>query len=126
MSGKNQDFILEFQNISVKCCKCYVDYWKSLRQLKGIRKIDHDSSIEKVKTYRKYYPEDKELLHFCIDCFKRVMFTIPMSVIIFEMRFHSRACCVGYFLLGEKMCDEICDTCVNFVIKIFNSDFITV
>ena len=31
MSGKNQDFILEFQNISVKCCKCYVDYWKSIR-----------------------------------------------------------------------------------------------
>ena len=105
MSRKNEEFVLDFQNISVKCCKCYMNYWKSLRELRGLNKIDHDSSIEKVKTYRKYYPEDKELLHFCfcINCFKRVMFTIPMSVIIFEMRFHSRAGCVGYFLLSEKI-----------------------
>ena len=123
MSRKNIDFVLEFQNVSVKSCKCYVDYWKSLRELKGISKIVHDSSIEKVKTYQKYFPEDKELLYFCIDCFKRVMFTIPMSVIVFKMQFHLHGGCVGYFLLGEKTCDEICDTCVNFVVERFSNDF---
>ena len=115
-----------FQDISVKCCKCYVDYWKSLRELKGSNVVNYDSAIEKTKTFRKYYPEDKKLLHFCIECFKRVMITIPMSVIIFEMRFHLRAGCVGYFLISEKMCEEICDTCVSFVVERFSSDFITV
>ena len=55
MSRKNEEFVLDFQNISVKCCECYMNYWKSLRELRGLNKIDHDSSIEKVKTYRKYY-----------------------------------------------------------------------
>ena len=32
MNGKEQDYLIPFKDTSVKCCKCYVDYWKSLRE----------------------------------------------------------------------------------------------
>ena len=126
MSSKKVKFVLVFNEISVKSCKCYVDYWKSLRQLKGSNLVQHDDSIEKVKTFRKYFPEDKTLLYFCINCFERVMVTIPLFAIVSEMRFRSRGGCVGYFLIGEKNCDEICDSCIMFVVERFIYDFIIV
>ena len=122
----SKEFVLSFNDTSVKSCKCYVDYWKSIRELNGSNTVHHDSSIEKVKTFRKYFPEDKLLLYFCVKCFQKVVVTIPLSVIISEMRSRSRGGCVGYFLLGEKNCDEICDSCIMFVIERFSNDFITV
>ena len=126
MSSKKVEFVLVFNEISVKSCKCYVDYWKSLRQLKGSNSVQHDDSIEKVKTFRKYFYEDKTLLHFCVDCFQKVIVTIPLSAIVSEMRFRLRGGCIGYFLIGEKNYDEICDSCVMFVVERFTYDFITV
>ena len=118
--------VLPFNDISVKCCKCYVDYWKSIRELKGKNMIQHDSSIEKIKTFRKYFPEDKLLLYFCIECFQRVLVTIPLRDVVSEMRFRSRGGCIGYFLINEKMCDEMCGACIMFVFERFIYDFITV
>ena len=126
MNSKKVERILPFNEISVKSCKCYVDYWKSLRQLKGPNSIQHDDSIEKVKTFQKYFPEDETLLYFCVKCFQKVMVTIPLSAIVSEMRFRSRGGCVGYFLIGEKNCDEICDSCIMFVVERFIYDFIIV
>ena len=51
MTTKKVECVLPFPEISVKCCKCYVDYWKSLRELKGSNTVQHDDSIEKVKTF---------------------------------------------------------------------------
>ena len=51
MISEKKETVLPFNDISVKCCKCYVDYWKSLRELKGSNIVQHDSSIEKVKTF---------------------------------------------------------------------------
>ena len=126
MTNKKVECVLPFNEIYVKSCKCYVDYWKSLRQLKGSNLVQHDDSIEKLKTFRKYFPEDKTLLYSCIKCFQKVVVTIPLSVIISEMRSRSRGGCVGYFLLGDKNCDEICHSCIMFVIERFSNDFITV
>ena len=126
MNSKKVECVFPFNEISVKCCKCYVDYWKSLRELKRSNTVQHNDSIEKVKTFRKHFPEDKTLLYFCIKCFQKVMVTIPLSVIVSEMRFHSRGGSVGYFLIGEKNCDEICDSCITFVVERFIYDFIIV
>ena len=126
MNSKKMECVLPFNEISVKSCKCYVDYWKSLRQLRGSNSVQHDDSIEKVKTCRKYFPEDKTLLYFCVKCFQRVMVTIPLSAVVSEIRFRSRGGCVGLFLIGEKNYDDICDSCIMFVVERFIYDFIIV
>ena len=126
MNNEKGGIVLAFNDISVKCCKCYVDYWKSIRKLKGSNTVEHDSSIEKVKTFRKYFPEDKLLLYFCIECFQRVLVSIPLSDVVSEMLHRSRGGCVGYFLINEKFCDEICDTCIMFIVEKFGNDFVTV
>ena len=125
ISGKKES-VLVFNDISVKCCNCYVDYWKSIRNLKGPNTIIHDNSIEKVKTFRKYFPQDKLLLYFCVECFQRALVSIPLSDVVSEMINRSRGGCVGYFLINEKFCDEICDTCIMFVVEKFVNDFVTV
>ena len=126
MTTEKKEFVLPFNDISVKCCKCYVNYWKSIRELKGSNTVQHDSSIEKVKTFRKYFPEDKLLLYFCIECFQKVLVTIPLYDIISEMQHRLRGGCVGYFMINERLCDEICDSCIMFIVEKFNNDFVTV
>ena len=32
MNGQEQDYLISFKDTTIKCCKCYVDYWKSLRE----------------------------------------------------------------------------------------------
>ena len=51
MTTEKKEFVLPFNDISVKCCKCYVNYWKSIRELKRGNMVQHDTSIEKVKTF---------------------------------------------------------------------------
>ena len=52
-SSREEICLLPFKDISVKCCKCYIDYWNSLRQSNDNQSniIDYDYSIEKVKTF---------------------------------------------------------------------------
>ena len=126
MIEEKKEMILPFNDISVKCCKCYVDYWKSIRKLKGSNIVQHDSTIEKVKTFRKYFPEEKILLHFCVECFQKVLLSIPPRVVVSEMVSHLRGGCVGYFMINEKTCEEICDTCIMFVVERFSNDFVIV
>ena len=126
MISEKKGIVLPFNDISVKTCKCYVDYWKSIRESKGSNMVQHDSSIEKVKTFRKYFSENKLLLYYCIECFQRVLVNVSLSDVISEMQFRLRGGCVGYFLINERLCDEICDTCVMFIVERFNNDFVIV
>ena len=56
MNGKEQDYLTPFKDTSVKCCKCYVDYWKSLGEnTKEYSYFKFDYSIEKVKSFLKVF-----------------------------------------------------------------------
>ena len=127
MSSENeeQEYLIPFKDISIKCCKCYVDYWKSNRQ--KIKEcsgtvIKFDYSIEKVKSYRKFFHEDKTLFHFCIDCFACIMASAPFPLVEFEIRFRRRGGCVANILMGNESLDNICNGCINFVIERFSKD----
>ena len=83
MNGKEQDFLIPFKDVSVKCCKCYVDYWKLLRINQD--KKDYfmfDYSIEKAKSFRNYYCDDK---HFFIS----VSNVLMLSCTAFHFRLFS-------------------------------------
>ena len=128
MSGekKEQEYLISFKDISIKCCKCYVDYWKLQR--KNVKEcssavIKFDYSIEKVKSYRKFFHEDKTLFHFCIDCFACIMASAPFPLVEFEIRFRRRGGCVANILMGNESLDNICNGCINFVIENFSNDY---
>ena len=127
---EEHEFIIAFKDITVASCRCYVDYWRSLRkQLKEYSGsiIKFDYSIEKVKSYRKFFHNDKTLFHFCINCFVRIMRSLPFSLVEFEIRFRCRAGCIGSVLLGIDKPENVCNSCINFVIDNFSKDdFITV
>ena len=127
---EEHEFIIAFKDISVEYCRCYVDYWRSLRkQLKECSGsvIKFDYSIEKVKSYRKFFHDDRTLFHFCIDCFGRIIRSVPFSLVEFEIRFRRRGGCIASVLLGNDLPENVCNSCINFVIDNFSKDdFITV
>ena len=103
MNGKEKDFLILFKDVSVKCCKCYVDYWKLLRINQD--KKDYfmfDYSIEKVKSFRKYYCDDKTLFHFCIKCFDAILYSVPFSIVHFEINQRKRGGLLQIFSLVMK------------------------
>ena len=123
MNTKEEDCFIPLKSTSVKCFKCYVDYWKSLKERSSTGScFKHDYSIEKVKSFRKYFCEDKTLFYFCIDCFKSIMVSILISFVDFEMRFGQRGGCVAGILRGEETLENICNSCINFVIERFSKD----
>ena len=127
---EEHQFIIALKDISVESCRCYVDYWRSLRkQLKecSVSVIKFDYSIEKVKSYRKFFHDDRTLFHFCIDCFARIMRSVPFSLVEFEIRFRRGGGCIASVLLGNDLPENVCNSCINFVIDNFSKDdFITV
>ena len=49
MNTKEEDCFIPLKSTSVKCFKCYVDYWKSLKERSSTGScFKHDYSIEKV------------------------------------------------------------------------------
>ena len=123
---KEEDILISFKDISIKCCICYIDYWKSLR--KRVKEVSgsvvkFDYSIEKTKSFRKYYEDDKVLFHFCINCFGIVLRSAPLSIIELEMQFRNRGGCIAATLLGFQPFDKICNSCVNFVIERYSETF---
>ena len=74
-----RDCVIPLSNTTVKSCKCYVEYWKLLKQLK-IPFCQFDYALEKAFTYRKYFADDKVLYHFCINCLHEVITNIPMRI----------------------------------------------
>ena len=128
MNAEEKEYLIPFKEICVKCCKCYVDYWKLLRkEQKQKDYFKFDYSIEKVKSFRKYFSDERKLFHFCINCFNVIMCSIPISVIKFEINHKKRGGCVASILLGNESVDMICNGYINFVIERFSNDsFLTV
>ena len=50
------------------------------------------------------------------------MVSIPVSLLDFEMCFRQRGGCIAGILRGEETLENICDTCINFVIERFSKD----
>ena len=54
------------------------------------------------------------------------MSTVPISLVEFEIRFRHRGC-IANVLMGNESVENICNSCMNFVIERFcKDDFIIV
>ena len=58
-------------DLTIKCCQCYEDYWKKVRNLEK-KEIYMDYSIEKNKTVRQFIIDENLLIHYCYHCLKKV------------------------------------------------------
>ena len=117
-----RDCVIPLSNTTVRCCKCYVEYWKQLKEAK-ITFCEFNYSLEKAFTYRKYFENDKILYHFCINCLHEVISNIPMRIFEFELMMKNRGGCIYMYKNNQISLGECCSICINFVILRFTSCF---
>lgn len=131
---RERDYCLNFDLISIICCDCYEDYWKNLRKSEeSFKELDY--SIEKKKTFRKFFSEEKTLFHCCVDCFKKVFFNHrdDFSVINvgdyfrfgqYNKHWTAEYSCLADILEGKSTdIGKTCSGCVGKVMSNFKSDF---
>ena len=117
-----QDCCIPLSDTVVKRCKCYVEYWKRLKERKNPF-VQFDYSIEKAFTYRKYFKDDNLLYHFCINCLHEVTMNILMNIIQFEVFMRRRAACIFKFKQNSIPLGEVCCVCINLIVHCFSCNF---
>ena len=120
--SRYQQYYIPLSSTCVKSCRCYEEYWKSLKA-KTVEYVEFDYSIEKAFSYRKYFEEDAILYHFCINCLHEIAVTIPITVINFEIYLRKRGLCIHKFKNNALTLGDVCGKCVNLIIDRFSSEF---
>ena len=57
---------------TIKSCKCYTEYWKTMK-MSTIPFVEFDYSSEKTFSYRKYFYHQDLFYHVCINCFFEIV-----------------------------------------------------
>ena len=115
---------INFNKSVVCCCNCYENYWRDMRkQSDNVNNTDFyfDESIERVQSFRKYFHKEKQLFHFCIDCFKKVVDQVPKSALN-AYRYQYKGGCIQEHKESKQSIEELCDGCVYFAIDSFSAD----
>ena len=118
-----KSFLVPIGNTSVKSCRCYQNYWRHLK-LSTSQFIEFNYSIEKAFSYRKYFPYDGLLYHFCINCLFDVVSSIPIRIIELEMQ-SGHMGCIFKFRQGSMVLGQSCTACVNYSVRHYSSMFFT-
>ena len=114
---------IQLSSTWVRSCRCYEQYWKSLKAA-NVQYVQFDYSIEKAFSYRKYFHEDAVLYHFCINCLHQITTAIPTIVINWEIFLRKRGLCVHKFKNNTLPLGEVCTNCVNLIVGRFGGDFL--
>ena len=127
---QEQNYLIPFEHTIIKCCPCYEIYWKDLRKSnRSFFTLDY--SIEKRKTFQKFYCNERTLFHFCVKCFKKVIFSNQFLIVqsreyFLEEAFNkflvSSGSCISGILKGKFDVENTCNGCVNFIIARFKAD----
>ena len=123
---ENKECILKMSELIINSCSCYKDYWRILRESYNRNNnndiITFDESIKKVKSFRMHFGEEKEIFHFCINCIRKLFFTIPKSTLEFnQSRF--KGGCILKTVNGEQPIEEACSGCIIFSLANFSAGF---
>ena len=128
------DVRLEIHDLTIKCCHCYVDYWKNVKKLKG-GEFQMDYWIEKNKTIQKFIIDEKLLIHYCYQCFKKSLFNKQYLIVksdewlVFEGEnklLVAEDSCIADILKGKTKIEDVCFGCIIFLIKRFSSDDVVI
>ena len=122
MSYHNVLAAVKLDETKIKCCDCYVNYWKNLRQ--DFTTCEFDSSIEKVKSFRRLY-DDNTMIHYCFPCLKKTLFSKRYLVIGFmecvrdksnNKLLVSKDGCVANVLQNKDTIENVCNNCLTFLV----------
>ena len=121
-------------DLTIKCCHCYADYWKNVRKSEN-NEIYMDYSIEKNKTIRKFVIDENLLIHYCYPCLKKSLFNKQYLIVksIDWLMFTEQNkllvandSCIADVLRGHKSIENSCVGCVIFIIKRFIADEVVI
>ena len=113
--------ITPIQMTTIKSCKCYTEYWKTMKKL-TFSYVEFDYSIERTFSYRKYFYRRDLFYHFCINCFFEIVLSIPLDVIKYENLNGHLGCFKSEKTLLEN---DSCVGCVNYIIEHYSTFFLT-
>ena len=113
--------LIPIRTTTIKSCKCYTDYWKTIKKL-TFPYVEFNYSIEKTFSYRKYFYRQDLFCHFCINCFFEIVLSIPLDVIEHENLNAHMGCFKSAKILLENDC---CPGCVNYIIEHYSTMFLT-
>ena len=129
-SEEEKNYIVPLESTIMKCCRCYANYWKDMRNARESHFV-FDYSIEKEKTFRKFFCTERTLFHFCVVCFKKAVFANQFLIVgvreyFMEGHFNkflvSDGTCISGILRGNFDAKNTCSGCVNFMIGRFKPD----
>ena len=116
-----QSYLVPMSNTTVKTCRCYEKYWQQLKRL-TFPVVEFDYSVEKSFSYRKYFPHEKLLYHFCINCLNDIANSIPLRFIEFEMQ-QGHIGCIYQLRHNIIPLGQCCPACVNYIIRRYSGMF---
>ena len=119
---------LQLDNFIVKSGQCYENYWRSIRE-SNEEVFQFDYSIEKKKSFRKVFLENKALFHFCAGCLKKAIFNIQFIIVTFQEYYSGNnfnqffvvceTTCIAQILKGKCNIENICNGCIQFMLERF-------
>ena len=114
-----RESLIPIKMTTIKSCKCYTEYWKTMKMSTLSPYVEFNYSIEKTFSYRFYY-EDL-LYHFCINCFYDIVLSLPMRIIEYENLRGQMGCLRNQSILLS----ECCPICVYYTVKHYSMMFFT-
>ena len=112
---------VNLNEISIASCKCYQYYRRNILK-KNNEETVFDRSTERFKSFRKYFEEEKKLFHFCINCFNELVLNILIEILKFEVNQRERGECILQNTLGLMEDEDVCKSCINFIIRNFSGN----
>ena len=127
--NQEKNYLIQFDLIKVKCCGCYENYWNGIRKSNETM-YNFDYSIEKNKSFRKFFQQEMILFHFCESCLKKAIFNIQFVIVSFREYFFQQFnkflvaddTCIADFLNGKTNVKNICNDCIQFAARRFKND----
>ena len=119
----NDEFLILTNITTVKSCRCYTEYWKSIK-MSTPPYVEFDYSIEITLSYRKYFHHQNLLYHFCINCFSYVVSSISTKIIEDEI-LRGHIGCIFKNRHESMALSNCCRLCVNYIIKHYSTMFFT-
>ena len=113
--------LIPLEITTIKSCECYTDYWKTMKEL-SLPYVVFDHLIEKTLSFRKYFHRRKLFYHFCINCFYKIVLSIPLDVIQHENLNGHLGCLKSH---ETMLRDDCCRACVNYIIDHYSTIFLT-
>ena len=83
--NQEKNYLIQFDCIKVTCCGCYENYWNGIRKSNETM-YNFDYSIEKTKSFRKFFQQEMILFHFCDRSYFNLLLLVLGNIFFNNLR----------------------------------------